>query len=181
MTARTVPVSVTETPGSYITSAWQNAQVKALTDWSTGVPVFLAYQQTAQTVITSTFTAATLDTEIFDTDGGHSTTTNTSRYTVQVAGKYRFEAAGVFTGNATGIRAVKLVVNGAASGVITSERVVAAINGFDTPVTTSATIQLAVGDYVEAQIYQSSGGNLATHTNASFEYVTYMGAWWIST
>lgn len=174
-----VPVMPAEAPGNYLTGALWGASVKALGDFLTNPPTFLAYQASAQSIPNNTFTAATLDTEIFDALAGHSTVTNTSRYTFQAAGKYRVDAGGCFTGNTTGFRAVKLAVNGG-SGTITSERTAAPASGFDTTVNTSVLLSALAGDYVETYIFQNSGGSLSTHAGSGFEYVTFMAAQWIS-
>jgi len=175
-----VPVMPSEAPGNYLTGALWGASVKALGDFVTNPPLFLAYQASAQSIPNNTFTAATLDTEVIDTLNGHSTVTNTSRYTFQCAGRYRVDACGVFTSNSTSFRAIKLLLNGGANAVIGSERSTNAVNGFDSTIFTSHIVTAAAGDYVENLIFQNSGGALSTHSNGSFEYVTFMAAQWIS-
>src|SRR5690348_12981216 len=87
--ARTVPVSVQEAPGNFNTAALFNAQVKALNDFLTAPPVFSGYATTAQSIPNANaMTALNFDTEVLDSDGGHSTVTNTSRYTATVPGTY---------------------------------------------------------------------------------------------
>lgn len=178
--ARTVPVIASESPGSYLTGALWNANVKALGDYLTGKPLFFGYQATAQSITNNLFVSANIDTEVIDTEGGHSTTTNTSRYVFQVAGWYRLDGMSVFTSNSTGFRGTKFLKNGGTQ-VIGSETVIQATNGFQSTTPTSAFVQAAVGDYVEMQIYQNSGTNpLSTSSAGSFEYVTCMRVEWIS-
>ncbi|MFD0393322.1 hypothetical protein ACFQ3Z_15940 [Streptomyces nogalater] len=117
--ARTVPVIAAEAPGTYLTGALWNASVKAMGDWlmgsaGNGAPRFRAHQSTAQSLADNTWTSLTLDTEDYDSDNGHSTTTNSSRYTVQVAGTYLVIGSVGLVANATGARAVRLTQNGGA-------------------------------------------------------------------
>ena len=53
---------------------------------------------------TGNWVAVTFDTERFDTDTIHSTSTNTSRLTINTGGKYLIGGAVTFTANATGQR-----------------------------------------------------------------------------
>lgn len=169
--ARTVPVMPSESPGYYLTGALWAASVKALGDFVTAKPIFFGYQATAQSIPNNAFTAVSLDSESVDSDGGHSTSTNTSRYVFQVAGRYRVHGIASFTANATGIRAVKLNVNG--SGVvISSEQIVLPTGSVASTVLTSVPVLAAVGDYVELLVYQNSGAALNTVSNASMDYVT---------
>jgi hypothetical protein len=62
---------------------------------SASAPAFVgcvAYKTTTQTISTDTFTAITFDSELFDTDGFHNTSSNTSRFTIPSGkdGKYNF-------------------------------------------------------------------------------------------
>ncbi|WP_439947160.1 hypothetical protein [Streptomyces sp. BBFR109] len=156
-----------------------NASVKALGDYLTGKPLFYGYQAAAQSITNATFVSATIDTEIVDTEGGHSNTTNSSRYIFQVPGWYRLDGVSAFTTNTTGIRGTKFLKNGATS-IVGSENIIPATNGFLSITPTSGWVQAAVGDYVELQVYQSSGATLATSSNAGLDYVTSMRIEWIS-
>jgi hypothetical protein len=161
-------VIATEAPGNYLTAALWMAQTAAIGNWvlgsgSNGPPRFRGYASTAQSISDATWTALTIDTEVYDSDGGHSTTTNTSRYTVQVAGTYLITGTAAFAANATGNRAVRLAVNGTAI-----------IGSFDKTLPATATHSssrlsvaqavCAVGDYIEVYGYQNSGAALNTST-----------------
>lgn len=169
--ARTPPVAPVEAPGNFITGALYNASVGALINWSTGSgsngpPRFQAYSSTSQSLTSgAAYTSLTLDTELVDTDAGHSTVTNTSRYVVQVAGFYLIVASCGFPNNATGNRSVRIGINGVASqsGQVATAAA-AAGNSWYGCVTTFA--QLNINDYVECQAWQTSGGNLATNGGA---------------
>ena len=176
---RTAPVMPTEAPGNYDTAALFNATIKALGDWVLGPPVFSGYQASAQSIANNLFTPATLDTELIDTDFGHSTVTNTSRYTFQVAGLYVAWGMAAFATNATGTRASKFITNGT-TPIIGSETLYLPATTASPTAPTTAFIQAAVGDYVELNIFQNSGGALSTNSNGTFDWVTNMRLFWIS-
>lgn len=171
---RTVPSVATKNPGDFITGALWNAQVGAIMQWlvgsgSNGLPMFFGYQATAQSVGSGTTGAAiTFDTEIIDTDGGHSTVTNSSRYTCQVAGYYLVWGSVAWVTNATEERITYYQKNG---GLITGGSSVQA-----NPVTSAhATVvpgnimilPMAVGDYFEVWGSQVSGAALSTQADVS--------------
>lgn len=80
--------------GGLITSAWVS-NVTGMVNFlgaassSAGKDLFFARQTVAQTITAATDVALTFTTEDIDVALGHSTATNTSRYTAQAAGKYR--------------------------------------------------------------------------------------------
>lgn len=169
---RTVPVSASEAPGNYLTGALWNAQVKAIMDFlsgsgTNGVPRFKGWASTAQALATGTADVAiTLDTEDYDSDNGHSTSTNTSRYTIQVAGTYRIVALGGFSTNATGNRKLGININGAAARAGSIQQPGMASNSWNACVVTE--LACSVGDYIEIAMWQTSGGSLSTAASAGF-------------
>jgi len=172
--ARVVPTIASESPGNFITGALWNAQVGGIMQWligsgSNGLPMFFGYQGTAQSIGSGTTGAAiTIDTEVIDTDGGHSTVSNTSRYTCQVAGYYLVWGCVSWVTNATEERITYYQKNGA---VIVGGSSVQA-----NPVTSShATVipgtimilPMSVGDYFEVWGSQVSGSSLNTQADAT--------------
>ncbi|MBM9509998.1 hypothetical protein [Actinacidiphila acididurans] len=165
--SRIVPVSVIENPGQYITGAWQTAQVKALTDFITAVPVFYGYQTSTQVATSGSYISITLDTEVFDSDNGHSTTVNPSRYTPQVPGIYMAIGTSAWQSGGVGYRRTRVTLNGVT--------IKGGGTGFDT---SQSVIQggMAIGiaacngttDYFEVQAAQSTGGNLNTASSGEF-------------
>lgn len=108
----------------------------------------------------SSVTAFPWNAEDSDTHGCHSTVTNTTRITAQVAGVYEFDCSIPWVPD-TGIREMNLrrTTTGAVVTTFTGSRfgnssAVTAIN------TTTRKIPLAVGDYVEVVLWQNSGGTL---------------------
>jgi len=157
-----VPAPPTRAAGSRLTGAIYGSDVTDGITFLTNPPEFAGYQGAVQSVPNTTWTALLLDQEQYDEYGGHSTSSNTSRYTAQVAGRYI--ACGVFAPaiNATGFRAVRLQVNG--SPVLGGAAYLPNASGSVEMgvVTPTKAITLAVGDYIEVAGYQSSGGALNT-------------------
>lgn len=133
-------------------------------------------QTVAQSIANATYTAVTFTTEDYDSAGGHSTSSNTSRYTAQVAGAYVFGGGGAFAVNAAGTRSSRWALNGTAIPGSTSP-------GFDPSITSVVVarplvVQLGVGDYVELQLRQSSGGSL--NTSVTSDDQSTMSVWYVS-
>jgi CheY-specific phosphatase CheX len=131
------------------------------------------YNSTAFVVANTTFTTLTFDSESWDTDSMHSTVTNTSRITVPKTGYYRIELQGIWQGSATGGRGTRFLNNG--SSIFT--QFVKSDNG-DYNYYFPYTAKLTANDYVEAQVYQDSGGNLTWYNRSQdgMFLVTWIGA-----
>lgn len=114
-------------------------------------------------VATSTTTVVPWTTERSDSHNGHSTTVNPSRYTCQVAGMYMVTCSIPWEPNAAGAREMLFVVNGATG--YAAERFAPGAN-VAVVGTSCHLIRLAVNDYVEVTVWQSSGGSL----NVDFDY-----------
>lgn len=118
----------------------------------------LARTATNQSIPNSTQTALQWNSELEDTHNGHDNSTNPSRYTAPVAGLYLVTATVTWDQNASGIREIGLRVNG--SVIYDGTRVVNSSNITHVQ-SVSHLIRLAVGDYVEATVWQNTGGALA--------------------
>jgi hypothetical protein len=125
------------------------------------------YNSAAQTISNATFTTVTFNSEWFDTDAFHSTSTNTSRLTVPAgfAGYYRVEMKLFFTTNGTGSRLALIYKNG--TDVAASYLEQGAYSNGKNMLHTFLVLNLAVNDYIEVKIWQDSGGNLDT---IAFDY-----------
>jgi len=130
--------------------------------WATaggGAPTFVGVScksNANQTIANNTYTNISWNQENFDTDAFHDTTTNNSRITIPAgkAGYYQVSAYIQCDASATGSRNLYLNKNG--TGVINST-----LGGSTASPTLQLTfvIYLAVADYIEANVYQDSGGN----------------------
>lgn len=121
----------------------------------------------------------TFNSEFYDTDGYHSTSSNTSRITVPSgkAGKYLINAKIVWASNATGVRVIHFQKNGTLDNNVVC---LTAVNGDETRMGAAMVYDLAVGDYVELVTYQSSGGSLnvmgTSGASGVFFQASYLGA-----
>lgn len=117
-----------------------------------------------QTATTGVNLTLTWDTESYDTDSYHSTSSNTSRITVPFSGKYLFFCDVLWDTNTTGRRIAFFQKNGSVAtssvdtrgAVSSTEQVIATV------------LDLVAGDYVELIAFQDSGANRtisSTRTN----------------
>lgn len=116
-----------------------------------------AYHSTTQEIPNIDFTALAFDSERYDTDNIHDPTTNNSRLTCKTAGKYVISAAVGFFHNATGIRRVHIWLNGSTP---IGWQDIHSLSDTDHYCTVSTIWDMAVNDYVEVRVFQSSGGAL---------------------
>ena len=130
------------------------------------------------TISNGVYTALTFNTERFDTDGYHDTSTNTSRFTVPAgkAGKYLFSGNISFDSNSTGVRAAYIYKNG--SFIRNGSEMIMSGTASGVTCAFAHVIDLTVGDYLEARALQTSGGVLSVvmgNTGTTVEF-TFLGA-----
>lgn len=135
-----------------------NAVTSAKIDWST-VPCALAFNSAVQSITNNTETTVLFDSESFDTDTMHSTSSNTGRVTFTTAGKYAIIGCAAFASNATGYREGDLRINGT-TYICTCKLGANAASSHEHMVI--AFYNAAAADYVELRVLQTSGGNLNT-------------------
>jgi len=124
-----------------------------------------AYNAGTQSLTNNTETAVTFDSEEYDTDGIHSTSSNTERFTIPAGkdGKWRLGALVVFAGNATGQRTAywKKTVSGPTTTYLRGGRnTLVMASSVDFPLYVETDVVLAAGDFVFVTAYQNSGGSL---------------------
>jgi hypothetical protein len=139
-----------------------------------------AYNNTTQSINNSSSTEVTFNSENFDTDGFHSTSSNTGRMTIPSgkAGKYLVIGYINFNLNATGYRQAEILKNGSQiiSGYYVNRSVGSAA---ETQVNPVAVVDCAVGDYITMNAFQDSGGSLTIGTYGSTRSsltIIYLGA-----
>jgi hypothetical protein len=130
-----------------------------------------------QSLSNNTATAITYDSETFDTDAFHSTSTNTSRITIPagLGGYYHVLVRCAWNLNATGVRFVWIYKNG--SELVKVDEL-AGNNTVYVFTQGSAVLNLAANDYIEMYGSQTSGGALsafARDSELAFQ-ATYLGA-----
>jgi hypothetical protein len=147
--------------GETVTAADMNDNISDVLSFLLAPPVFQGRATSTQSVGNSSSTAVLLNAEDVDSAGGHSLVTNTSRYTFVYPGWYRGGGGVSYAANATGTRAAELFVNAAI------------INGGSTMLAAFASVTCRVptrsmlfygnvGDYLELDAFQNSGGALNT-------------------
>jgi hypothetical protein len=103
----------------------------------------------------------TFDTELFDTDGYHSTSSNTDRITIPTgkAGYYFIFGRATWNYSSTGQRIGSIRKNAGATTLATETQINMTSN-FWTCLTVQIVANLAVGDYVTFENYQDGTGSL---------------------
>ena len=130
-----------------------------------------------QSIANATETTLNWDSETYDTNTFHSTSSNTSRITIPTSygGYYKVYCTVNFAANSTGQRQLFLYKNGTM------------ISGFMQPpastgglyyLSLSTSVSLVATDYLEIKVYQNSTGSLGMNGNATrlFFGADYLGA-----
>lgn len=170
----TVPSEMTAVAGTVLTAAQWNSNVRDAVNFLCGRPVFEGRQTVSQSISNNVATAVLLDTGDIDNDGGHSLITNTSRYTIQTAGRFAVTGKVGYASNGTGNREGNIWANGT---MIRSHNQLA-VPATSTRVTLPFfTAFFNVGDYVESGAYQSSGGSLSSAVANAYEQSTLTLLW----
>lgn len=151
----------TWTVGQLVTAALMNSNIQALGSFVLAPPLVSANASIAQSIPNNANTAVLLDTNVLDSDNGHSTASNTSRYVLQVSGTYLVFGQVSFSPNSTGARGANIAKNGTAI-VYIQPQVGSAGVAQTTTVTFIGFVSGFAGDYVEVWAYQTSGGALNT-------------------
>jgi hypothetical protein len=132
-----------------------------------------AYKSANQTLSNATTTLITFNSEFFDTDAIHDTSTNTSRFTVPAGkgGKWQLSTTIAYDANSTGFRQIRIKKN----GTIFNNLIATAVSSDGTHMSHTDIFELVATDYMELEAYQNSGGNLAilgtNYTTFSFFYL----------
>lgn len=135
------------------------------------------YKSTVQSINNSTYTALTWDLENYDTDSIHSTSSNTSRFTVPTGkgGKWLLSGTLQYTANATGQRGGAIYVNGV---LYCYTNQLNATSALDCILSSAVVLNLSAADYVEIYGWQNSGGalDIKGNTTGSIVQFSYLGA-----
>lgn len=178
MTNLPVPNPRTAVAGEFETAAYFNMFRDAI-NFLANPPLAQLYQVTVQAIPNNAFTPLAFDITSVDSYGGHSNTTNNSRYIAQVAGWYEFDGAVGFAINSTGNRDGAWAKNGTqltapGPGSIGDGSAAHAVS-LAVPM---LQIFMNVGDYVELLAFQSSGAAINVLTG---QFGCVMTAKWIHT
>jgi hypothetical protein len=140
-----------------VTAANMNTHVRDNVAFLGAPPTCSAFNSVAQSLTSGVAAVMTADSENFDTDTMHSTSSNTSRITATTAGRYLFFTTVVFAPNNIGQRSVDFRFNGS---TVTTMMTVDTTGALSCILTAVKTYVLTVGQFVEVQAFQNSGGAL---------------------
>jgi hypothetical protein len=144
---------------------------------SSGTPAFVGVSVydsvgAGQSISNTTYTALTYDSENYDTDSFHSTSTNTSRLTIPTGkgGKYQINTFVNWDSTSGGRRIVTIYKNGTNTRVLGNQTSSGYLGQ-----TGAYVIELAAADYIQVFVYQDSGGTRNCDEQKYFQ-ATYLGA-----
>lgn len=173
-----VPTERTWVDGDDLDTTTLNGGVRDPITFLMERPTVQLRQTASQVVATSTFVALTFTTgEDIDSEGGHDTGSNTSRYVAQEDGWYQFSGAVSLEANTSGRRLCRWAKNG--TEVSGSRIEIEVVTGGGDCIFSARTmlISLSAGDYVELHAWQSSGANRNTVVSAAELQSSMTGVW----
>jgi hypothetical protein len=125
------------------------------------------HHNAAQAVANTTDVIAALNTERYDDDTFHDTSTNNSRLTGGQIGKYAIFANCILEANAAGLRSLEILLNGS---TVIARDVQVATSSNQQPLLSISTAYFftATTDYVEMRVWQNSGSSLNLLSTANY-------------
>lgn len=137
------------------------SQANSSLDTITKYPCARVYHNANISIANNTTTVLPFNSENFDTDNIHDTATNNTRLTCKTSGKYQITANVAWALGTGGRRGVNIKLNGIAFNYIASQESSPQPDNVGYAVQNVTTLyNLNVGDYVEVEVYQSSGASL---------------------
>lgn len=151
------------TVGGTVSAAFWNAQVRDNFYAINSIPAARVYHNTDTPAVPSDWTTGNwytipFNSERYDTDTIHDTSTNNSRLTCKTSGKYAIVGGATFSTNGLGgVRGLRIAFNGS---TVIGRVLVASEGTAHLQVASPGAWQMAVNDYVELHAYQESGSGL---------------------
>ncbi len=167
----TIPVYRTWVAGEIVTAAELNSNIRDAGNFFLARPMALLRQTVAQSIPNNTNTPITFDTEDLDRDSGHSTSSNTSRYTSPTQGYFFQTGGGSTAASATGQRGVGWRQNGGGVNPVQTFMNTTAAGGWSGPAVPEIFFYNGTTDYTELYVFQNSGGALNTLVTAGGQAV----------
>ena len=129
-------------------------------EFAGSIPAARVTRTVNQGILNDDETALNFNSERYDTAGMHSNSTNLSRLTAPVDGIYLVTAQVQWDVNGFGPRTLAIRRNGTVA--LARDRRVPGTDSVNAPAVNLTTVaRLAAGDFVEAEVFQESGGNLS--------------------
>lgn len=155
-----LPSPRTWTVGELLTASKLNTDLRDGLNFLLAPPLAMLVKSGTQSIPNNTATAVTWETEQIDRDGGHSTSSQTSRYVCQTTGWYQIVGTVRWTNLVTGgeLRAAQFRKNGSSYLPGSSNATKSGATSVYTVQVVTTLVQLVVSDYVELIVQQDSGG-----------------------
>ena len=134
--------------------------LSSLLSWLRGqdsIKAARVYHNADQSISHNSVTKLAFNSERHDTDTIHDNASNNTRLTCVTAGKYQITVNVSFASNATGVRLVRILLN---NTTVIANYLVDACATDRTVISLSTMYDLAAADYVEAQVFQTSGSSV---------------------
>lgn len=150
-------------------------QVIYIPNFSTGVETVVSAKVSrngTQSIPTATTTTVIFNSEYFDTNSAHNTSTGVFTVPTGKGGKYLVSAIVEFAGSAAGARSIDVLTNGTGSCCL-DFLFAGSVHAAGDMLKGSTIVSVAEGNTIELQVYQNTGGNLnigvsgVTYTNMS--------------
>jgi hypothetical protein len=155
--------NATNAQNANIANTVQNGSI-GTSQFAGSIPAVRVTRTAAQSIEDSVTTAVAFDSERYDTAAMHDNATNNSRLTAPVAGIYLVAAEINWPFDPDGNRQLHLRVNGTDPDIVIQSVAPTASNTLQA----TTQVRLQAGDYVEAYVFQDSGGFLnVSKTNDS--------------
>lgn len=177
-----VPSQGTVAVGDKITASLWNDDVRDAVNFLISPPRVKVYKTAAQSIANAAYACLTWNAEAFDSDTMHDNATANSRITFTTAGTYQVTLNMFWASSAAGNRVMTIEKNGTTtqgSGTAVVDPI-----GF-TPIAANSngmsftfTASFAATDYIQAFVYQSSGG--ALNFNGGTEASSTFSARWVA-
>jgi hypothetical protein len=134
-------------------------------EFASSIPAARVTRTSDQGIPNDDEVALNFNSERYDTAGMHSNSSNLSRLTAPVNGVYLVTAQADWNVNVFGGRTMVLRKNGVTP--LARDRRTPGTDKFNAPPVNLTTVaRLTAGDFVEAEVFQDSGGNLSVLRNA---------------
>ena len=178
-----VPVPRTWVAGETETASIFNGDVRDNMNFILSPPRCFAYKSVAETLTNGAWELLNLESELYDSHGAHSNSTNTGRVTAPESGVYSVTAQVRFSANATNSRLIQVrmndtTANGTGGTRLALVSVQAASGGDVTTIGTTFDAQLSATDWIGLFAQQNSGVSTIDAVAGSGE--TFLSFRWVS-
>lgn len=158
-----IPAPITWSAATSLLWSRLNTEIRDAINFFLACPSVRAYHTVSQSIPNAAATALLFNSERWDTDSMHSTSSQTSRITFNTAGVYVIGGCVAWDMNNpyVGLRSLRIRLNGTTDVLIDDRYSGTSANGIQIHHSVETVWRVAAGDYVELVAYQSAGGGLS--------------------